>query len=56
MFAEMSEKRKSVHGGIDPVKQRYYDNYAKERKGARHPSEAREKGYESKNINLALYK
>jgi hypothetical protein len=49
---EMSEKRKSSHGGVDPVKEKYYDNYAKERKGARHPSEARDKGYESKSIKI----
>jgi hypothetical protein len=49
---ELSEKRASMNGGVDPVKKTYYDNYAKKRRGARHLSELREKGFESKNIKI----
>lgn len=40
--AEMSARRASKYGS-DPVKQAYYDNYAKSRKGARHPNELKER-------------
>lgn len=33
---EMSSKRAESNGGIDPVKQKYYENYSKQRKGAKH--------------------
>lgn len=32
---ELSEKRKDKEG-VDPVQQKYFDNYAKQRKGKRH--------------------
>ena len=38
--------------GKDPVKEKYYDNYAKERGGAERPNRIKEKGYESKNIKI----
>ena len=41
---EMSEKRKSLNGGIDPVKDSYYKNYSAQRKGSKHPNEIRKKG------------
>ena len=49
---EMSEKRKSLNGGIDPVKDSYYKNYSAQRKGSKHPNEIKEKGYESKNVKI----
>ncbi len=49
---EQSEKRAAQRDGVDPVKQKYFDNYSKERKGAKHPKEIREKGYESKNVKI----
>jgi hypothetical protein len=49
---EMSEKRESAHGGVDPVKEKYYKNYSKERKGAKHPNESRDKAYESKSVKI----
>ena len=49
---EQSEKRAAQNGGSDPVKQKYFDDYSKERRGAKHPKEIREKGYESKNIKI----
>ena len=52
MSKELSEKRAAQRDGVDPVKQKYFDNYSKERKGAKHPKEIREKGYESKNVKI----
>lgn len=34
--AELSAKRAEEAGGTDPVKEKYYKNYAKDRKGALH--------------------
>ena len=36
LSAELSNKRKDKKG-IDPVKEKYYDKYAKDRKGTKHP-------------------
>lgn len=33
---EMSEKRAELAGGTDPVKQKYFENYSKQRNGAKH--------------------
>jgi hypothetical protein len=53
--SELSEIRAQERGGVDPVKQKHYNKYAKERGGRRHPKEKIEKlkkGYESKNIKI----
>lgn len=34
--AELSEKRADLNGGIDPIKRKYFDDYSKERNGAKH--------------------
>ena len=34
--AELSEKRAKDHGGIDPIKQKYFDKYSKDRGGSKH--------------------
>jgi len=52
LSAELSAKRAEKCGGLDPVKEKFYDNYKKERKGAEHPNRIKEKGYESKNIKI----
>ena len=52
MSKELSEKRAAQRDGVDPVKQKYFDDYSKERRGAKHPKEIREKGYESKNVKI----
>lgn len=39
LSAELSEKRASIVGGEDPVKRKYFDDYAKKRKGAKHPKD-----------------
>ena len=53
--SELSEIRAQERGGVDPVKQKHYNKYAKERGGRRHTKEKIEKikkGYESKNIKI----
>ena len=52
LSSELSAKRAEIAGGKDPVKEKFYDNYAKERGGAEHPNRIKEKGYESKNIKI----
>jgi hypothetical protein len=49
---EMSHRRAEKAGGKDPVKEKFYDNYSKDRNGAEHPNRIKEKGYESKNIKI----
>lgn len=40
--AELSAQRAEKHGGVDPVKQQYFKNYSKTRRGAKHPGQKRE--------------
>ena len=53
---EMSEKRAQQAGGLDPVKEKFYDNYQKVRK-TKHPEvrkrELKEKLKDNKFIELA---
>jgi hypothetical protein len=48
---ELSEKRADSNGGVDPVKEKYFKKYSKERHGAKHHEEIK-KGYESNNIKI----
>jgi len=41
--AELSEKRAAKRDGVDPVKKKYYDDYATKRGGKRNPNEIKEK-------------
>jgi hypothetical protein len=34
---ELSDKRKKLYGGSDPVKKKYYQDWSKKRKGKVHP-------------------
>jgi hypothetical protein len=34
---ELSDKRKKLYGGADPVKKKYYQDWSKKRKGKVHP-------------------
>ena len=52
LSAELSSKRAEKAGGIDPVKEKFYSNYAKERGGAEHPNRIKEKGFENKNVKV----
>lgn len=49
--AELSEKRAELNGGIDPVKRNYFDQYSKERKGAKHPND-KPKKIDGKNFSI----
>lgn len=35
---DLSHKRASQNGGVDPIKQKYYKQYSKDRKGRIHPN------------------
>ncbi len=50
--AELSAQRAEKAGGLDPVKEKFYNNYAKERNGTEHPNRIKEKGYENKNVKV----
>jgi hypothetical protein len=52
LSADLSKQRAEKAGGLDPVKEKFYDHYAKERGGAEHPNRIKEKGYESKNLKI----
>ena len=49
---ELSMKRASKSGGVDPVKEKYYKKYSDERNGTKHPQDIKDKGYESKNVKI----
>jgi hypothetical protein len=46
----MSQKRADQAGGIDPIKQKYFENYSKERAGAKHQME--KQTFEGKNFKV----
>jgi len=48
--AEMSQRRAEKAGGVDPVKQKYLDDYSKRTNGKKHHSQS--KTYESKNVKV----
>ena len=52
--AELSQQRADITGGADPVKAKYFENYSKTRRGAKHPSQM--KSFESKNISVDFTK
>tara|TARA_B110000495_G_scaffold90411_1_gene78086 strand:+ start:891 stop:1280 length:390 start_codon:yes stop_codon:yes gene_type:complete len=49
---ELSQKRAEMNGGVDPVRQKYYSNYSKQRKGAKHPNQQKERSFESENFKI----
>lgn len=51
--AELSEKRASENGGVDPVKEKYYKNYSDSRGGAVH-SHKEKKTFENKHIKIDI--
>lgn len=50
---EASEKRAARTGGVDPVKQQFFDRYKKERGGKRHPQD-KPSIIENKNWQIEL--
>lgn len=53
LSAELSEKRAQVAGGVDPVKEKYYDDYAKARNGAKHVDKFK-KTFETKHVKVEM--
>ena len=51
--ADLSRQRADQNGGVDPVKEKYYKNYSKTRKGSKHPDQM-PKTFEDKNIKIEL--
>jgi predicted nucleic acid-binding Zn ribbon protein len=51
--AELSDKRAQEVGGKDPLKEKYYKKYAKDRKGSPHPDTVN-KTFENKNFKIEL--
>jgi len=53
--SELSEKRASQNGGIDPIKQKAYKDYSKKRGGAKHAQQVREESLSKlKNKNISI--
>jgi len=48
---ELSEKRAAQHGGIDPVKEKYFKEYSEARNGAKH-SEELKRNFSNKNFDV----
>jgi len=51
--SDLSKERASQNGGVDPVKEKYYKKYSKERNGAIHPDK-NPKTFENKHIKIDL--
>ena len=48
---ELSEKRSAITGGPDPIKEKYYEQYSKDRRGAKHPDKIK-KTFENKHVKV----
>lgn len=48
--AEMSDKRASLAGGKDPIKEKYFSDYSAKRRGAKHPDQM--KTFENNKIKV----
>lgn len=51
--SELSAQRAEQNGGVDPLKKKYYENYSKERGGAKHPTD-KKKTVENKHFKIDL--
>ena len=51
--SELSQERASQNGGVDPLKEKYYQRYTKERNGAIHPDK-NPKTFENKHVKIDL--
>jgi hypothetical protein len=49
---ELSQARSEKNGGIDPVKEKYYDEYAAKRKGAKHIDQMKSDLKKNKQVNI----
>lgn len=50
LSAELSNKRAEDNGGTDPMKKKYFDDYAAKRKGSRHQDE--KKSLNTKDVSV----
>lgn len=48
---ELSEKRAQLSGGVDPIKENYYKQYSKDRRGALHQDKIK-KTFENKHVKV----
>lgn len=53
--AELSQQRADITGGTDPVKAKYFEDYSKTRRGAKHPSDFK-KVINNKNATIDFTK
>lgn len=51
--SDLSKERASQNGGVDPVKEKYYKNYSKNRNGAIH-EDKKPKKFENKHVKIEL--
>ena len=49
--SDLSKERASQNGGVDPVKEKYYERYSKERNGAIH-ADKNPKSFENKHVKI----
>ena len=49
---ELSERRAKEHGGQDPIKEKFLNDYSKKTKGKKHPSLIMKKTYESNKVKV----
>ena len=53
--AELSDKRAQQNGGVDPVKQKYFKDYSKQRRGLKDPADpSRKTSFENKHFKVKL--
>ena len=53
---ELSQVRAEKNGGVDPIKEKYYKDYAAKRKGAKHVDQMKSEMKNNKHINIDLSK
>lgn len=51
--SDLSKERASQSGGVDPIKEKYYERYSKNRNGAIHPDK-NPKSFENKHVRIDI--
>ena len=51
--SDLSKERASQTGGVDPIKEKYYERYSKERNGAIH-ADKNPKSFENKHVKIDI--
>lgn len=49
---DLSLQRAEANGGIDPIKEKYYKDYASKRKGAKHIDQMKSDAKKNKHVNI----